>query len=129
MHRRTSTPTVPRSYGTLLSGRGQGRLTSTRSSAFTMAEHYGEQRGQGLGDQDWIAETARREWIAFHKTDAIRRNEAEKVAVRRRGARCFCVPRAKRYLDILVAIAEAVVEPGPLIYSVYPDRIKLVPLD
>lgn len=103
----------------------------------TMAEHYGEQRGQGLGDQDWIAESARLEWIAFHKDDAIRRNEAEKVAVRRTGARCFCVPRAnlmaaqaaQRYLDNLVAIAKAAVEPGPFIYSVYPNEIRLVPLD
>jgi len=36
---------------------------------------------------------------------------------------------AQRYLDNLVAIAKAAVEPGPFIYSVYPDKIKLVPLD
>jgi len=43
-----------------------------------MAEHYGEQQAQSLDDQAWIAETARLGWIAFHKDDAIRRNEAEK---------------------------------------------------
>jgi hypothetical protein len=102
-----------------------------------MAEHYGEQQGQGLGDQDWIAETARLDWIAFHKDDAIRRNEAEKDAVRRTGARLFCVPRAdltaaqavQRYLDNLAAIARAATLAGPFIYSVYPDEIRSVPLD
>jgi len=103
----------------------------------TMAEHYGEQQAQSLDDQAWIAETARLGWIAFHKDDAIRRNEAEKNAVRRSGARCFCVPRAdltapqavRRYLDNLAAIARAVGASGPFIYSVYPDGIRQIPLD
>jgi len=102
-----------------------------------MAEHYGEQQAQSLDDQAWIAETARLGWIAFHKDDAIRRNEAEKNAVRRSGARCFCVPRAdltapqavRRYLDNLAAIARAVGASGPFIYSVYPDGIRQIPLD
>lgn len=60
----------------------------------TMAEHYGEKLGQQTADTDWIHEIASRNWIAFHKDDAIRRNEAEKRAVLTSGARLFCLPNA-----------------------------------
>ncbi len=53
------------------------------------------------------------------------------------GARLFCVPRAditaeqlaQRYLGNLRAIARAALQPGPYIYGVYPNEIKLLPLD
>ncbi|ORA40576.1 MULTISPECIES: PIN-like domain-containing protein [Mycobacterium avium complex (MAC)] len=41
----------------------------------TMREHYGETRAQTVADNEWIALTAQRGWIAFHKDDNIRRNE------------------------------------------------------
>jgi PIN like domain len=103
----------------------------------TMAEHYGEARAQGLADVEWIAETSRLGWIAFHEDPSIRRNTAERQAVIAHRARCLCIPRgditaaqaAQRYLHNLVAIAEAAGEPGPFIYGVYPDRIKRLAID
>lgn len=101
-----------------------------------MAEHYGEQAGQRLADEDWIADTARLGWIAFHKDDRIRRNVAKKRAVRMAGARLFCVPSAnlkafdlaQRYIDNLPAIVRAAALPGPYVYSVYMARIVRIDL-
>jgi hypothetical protein len=103
----------------------------------TMREHYGEQLGQATSDPDWIALTAERGWIAFNKDDAIRRNDLERGAVLRHGARLFCVPRADitapqlaaRYLNNLAAIARVAQQRGPYIYGVYPTEIKAVPLE
>ena len=97
-----------------------------------MREHYGEQLGQATSDPDWIALTAERGWIAFNKDDAIRRNDLERRAVLRHGARLFCVPRADitaeqlavRYLTNLAAITRVAQERGPYIYCVYPPRSK-----
>jgi len=38
----------------------------------TMREPYGEIRAQAVTDHEWIALTAQRGWIAFHKDDSIR---------------------------------------------------------
>jgi hypothetical protein len=97
----------------------------------TMREHYGEARAQAVTDHEWIALTAQRDWIAFHKDDNIRRNEVERQTVVDTGARMFCVPRAdltasdlaRRYIDNLAAIARAAQLAGPSIYLVYHDRI------
>lgn len=106
-------------------------LCSHGISLTTMREHYGERRAQTVADHEWITLTAQRGWIAFHKDDNIRRNEAERKTVIRTGARMFCVPRAdltagdcaRRYLDNLAAIAHAAESPGPFIYLVYHSRI------
>jgi hypothetical protein len=82
-------------------------------------------------DHEWIALTAQRGWIAFHKDDNIRRNEVERQTVIDTGARMFCVPRAdltandlaRRYTDNMAAIARAAELSGPFIYLVYHDRI------
>jgi hypothetical protein len=60
----------------------------------TMREHYGEAQAQQVTDVEWIALTAQRGWIGFHKDAEIRRNEVERRAVLDTGARMFCVPRA-----------------------------------
>jgi hypothetical protein len=98
----------------------------------TMREHYGEIRAQAVTDHEWIALTAQRGWIAFHKDDSIRRNEVERQTVVDTGARMFCVPRADltasdlagRYIDNLAAITRAAESAGPFIYLVYNDRIE-----
>ncbi len=98
----------------------------------TMREHYGEMAGQRVADVAWIALTAERGWIGFHKDDKIRRNEVERQAVVASGARMFCIPRADitaddaaaRYLDNLEAICAATAEDGPFIYSVQPRKIE-----
>lgn len=98
----------------------------------TMREHYEETRAQTVTDHEWIAFTAQRGWIAFHKDNAIRRNEIERQTVIDTGARMFCVPRAdltasdlaRRYTDNLSAITRAAECAGPFIYLVYHDRIS-----
>ncbi|GAA1885476.1 hypothetical protein [Lapillicoccus jejuensis] len=102
----------------------------------TMREHYGESLAQATADPDWIALTAERGWIGFHKDAAIRRNDLERAAVRSTGARLFCVPRADitadelaaRYLNNIAAIVRAAQQPGPYIYGVYTDEIRSLPL-
>jgi hypothetical protein len=97
----------------------------------TMRDHYGEAQAQRVADVDWIALTAQRGWIGFHKDAEIRRNEVERRAVLDTGARMFCVPRADitaadvaaRFIQNLGAIVAAVQEPGPYIYSVQTNRI------
>ena len=107
-------------------------LRATGIVLTTMREHYGETQAQTVTDHEWIALTAERGWIAFHKDDNIRRNEVERQTVIDTGARMFCVPRAdltasdlaRRYIDNLAAITRAATESaGPCIYLVYPDRI------
>jgi hypothetical protein len=89
----------------------------------TMREHYGEVEAQRIADVEWIALTAERGWIGFHKDAEIRRNEVERKAVVETKARMFCVPRADvtaadlaaRYVTNLPAIAAAAQAPGPYI--------------
>lgn len=91
------------------------QLRAVGVSLTTMREHYGEAASQGIADQEWITLTARRRWIAFHKDDNIRRNEAERRTVIDTGARMFCVPRADitahelalRFTNNLAAIVKA----------------------
>lgn len=112
------------------------RLRAAGVRLTTMREHYGEKLGQATDDPDWIALTAERGWIGFHKDAAIRRNERERRSVVTHAARLFCVPRADitaeqlaaRYLDNLAAIARATQQSGPYIYGVYPSEIKRLTL-
>ena len=97
----------------------------------TMREHYGEFEAQRTADTTWIELTAERGWIAFHKDANIRRNRAERHAVQVSGARMFCVPKAdltaaalvERFVVNAEAIADAVQDVGPFIYSVQPRQI------
>ncbi|SON59138.1 Putative ribonuclease VapC45 [Mycobacterium simulans] len=92
-----------------------------------MREHYGEQRAQGVSDHEWIALTAERGWIGFHKDDNIRRNQLERQTVLDIGARLFCVPRvdllaedaAARFITNVAAISRAARSPG---HSSIPSR-------
>lgn len=52
----------------------------------TKREHYGESLAQATADPYWIALTASRGWIGFHKDAAIRRNDLERASVVRHGA-------------------------------------------
>ena len=56
-----------------------------------MREHYGEHQAQRVQDVDWIALTAQRNWISFHKDENIRRNQVERQTVIQVGARMFCI--------------------------------------
>jgi hypothetical protein len=96
-----------------------------------MREYYGEAQAQRVTDFEWIALTAQRGWIGFHKDAKIRRNEVERRAVLDTGARMFCLPRADitaadaaaRFIRNLSAIVAAAQGHGPYIYSVQQNRI------
>lgn len=102
----------------------------------TLAEHYGMPQDEAVEDVTWLAETARRGWVALGKDERIRRRPAEKAAVRRNRARCFYFTRgdlrAEDYVERVQANAEnitrACVEPGPFIYVIHPHRIERMAL-
>lgn len=98
----------------------------------TLAEHYGIPRDEEVDDVTWLADTAGRGWVALGKDARIRRQPAEKAAVRRHGARCFSFTRGdlpaevyvERILANLDAITGACTEVGPFIYVRHPNRIE-----
>lgn len=102
----------------------------------TLAEHYGVPADEQVADVTWIAESARRGWIAFMKDFAIKRRPAEIQAILENGARCFCLPNAnlraaamaQRYIDNLERIARASERSGPFLYTVRVDRLVSVGL-
>lgn len=95
-------------------------LRAAGAELVTLAEHYGVPADEQLADM-WIAEPARRGWIAFMKDFAIKRRPAEAQAILESGARCFCLPNAnlraaamaQRYIDSLERIVRASERPGP----------------
>lgn len=102
----------------------------------TLAEHYGVPADEQVADVTWIAESARRGWVAFMKDFAIKRRPAEIQAILDNGARCFCLPNAnlraaamaQRYIDNIERIGRASVRPGPFLYTVQVDRLVAVRL-
>jgi hypothetical protein len=97
----------------------------------TLAEHYGVPADERVADVTWIAESARRGWIAFMKDFAIKRRPAKVQAILESGARCFCLPNAnlraaamaQRYIDNLERIVRASERPDPFLYTVQVDRL------
>jgi hypothetical protein len=102
----------------------------------TLAEHYGVPADEQVADVTWIAESARRGWIAFMKDFAIKRRPAEIQAILDNGARCFCLSNAnlraaemaQRYIDNLERIGRASARPGPFLYTVQMKRLVPVRL-
>ena len=102
----------------------------------TLAEHYSVPADEQVADVTWIAESARRGWIAFMKDFAIKRRPAEIRAILENGARCFCLPNAnlraaemaQRYIDNLERIGRACARPGPFLYTVQVNRLVSVRL-
>lgn len=86
----------------------------------TLAEHYGMPADETVEDTTWIVDSARRGWVAFMKDERIRRRPAEREALHRSAARCFCMANgnlksaamAERYLANLPAIVRACARPG-----------------
>lgn len=107
-------------------------LRAAGLEVITLAEHYGMPEDEGVEDHVWLRDTAAMGWIALGKDSRIRRNPAERQAIRSAGARCFYIPRAdlsfdencKRVLGNLPAISRACIDPGPFVYALHPTRIK-----
>ena len=81
----------------------------------TLAEHYGMPADETVEDTTWRRETAALGWACVMKDEKIRRRPAEKLALRRNGARVFYFTRgdltaeqmAERIMVNIEAIAEA----------------------
>lgn len=100
----------------------------------TMADIYGEDWGQRLDDEVWLADIADAGMVALFKDDAIRRRPAQIAAVEAGSLRCFCLTNAglkgaiqvEWFLTNLSRIRRAAHKPGPYVYGVYADRIGLL---
>lgn len=98
----------------------------------TMAEVYGEQVGQGLPDETWLADIGARGWIVLSKDERIRQRPAEVAAVRRHAVRMFCLTnagltgarQAERFAGNADAMLRHATAPGPWIYGVYESGVR-----
>ena len=115
----------------------QALLRAGGVALITLAERYGVPADEAVEDTTWIAESAQHRWVAFMKDERIRRRPAEREAIHRNGARCFCLANgnlrseemAQRYLNNLGPIARASAAPGPFLYAVHADRIERLAID
>lgn len=97
-----------------------------------MAEVYGEEVGQSLADETWLADAGRRGWIVLMKDDRIRYRPAELEALIGHGVRAFCLTNAnlrgveqvQRVLTSLDRILDAAQAPGPYVYGIYADGLR-----
>jgi hypothetical protein len=70
-----------------------GLLRAAGLRLITLAEHYGIPADEIVADTTWLAEVGRRGWVALMKDENIRRNDAERMAVKQYAVRCFCLTR------------------------------------
>jgi len=102
----------------------------------TLAERYGIPNDEQVADEQWLSDAGHRGQAAFMKDRRIRYNTAEKAAIVKHSARCFCLTRgdltaqamATRFLDNLERIEAACAEAGPLVYAVHEKRIERLDL-
>jgi hypothetical protein len=66
-----------------------GLLRAQGLTLVTLAEHYGMPADETIEDTTWLRDTAALGWACVMKDERIRRRAAEKLAVRRHGARVF----------------------------------------
>lgn len=98
----------------------------------TMAEVYGEQIGQALADETWLADAGKNDWIVLMKDDRIRYRPAELDALVEHGVRAFCLTaanlrgadQAARIVANLDAIIGMASEPGPFVVGVYANGLR-----
>lgn len=98
----------------------------------TMADVYGERIGQGLPDEEWLADAGRRGWVVLMKDAKVRYRPSQLDAISAFGVRAFCLAnanlrgseQAQRFITNLPRIARIADEPGPYIYGVYADGLK-----
>lgn len=95
-----------------------GLLRAAGLRLVTLAEHYGIPADETVADTAWLAEVGQRGWVALMKDENIRRNRAERLAVKQhavagvpKGTPCAatCTPRGK--------VGELPSDPGVLGWS------------
>lgn len=103
-----------------------------------MADVYGERIGQDLDDEEWLRDAGGRGWVVLMKDTKIRYRPAELQALADQKVRAFCLTKgnlsgreqAERFTSNLSHICRVAQTPGPYIYGVYADRVKLIwPVD
>lgn len=109
-------------------------LRAAGAVVYTMADVYGERIGQGLNDEEWIGDAGRRGWIVLMKDAKVRYRPSERQALVEHGVRAFCLTnanlrgaeQAERFVTNLARIIRAAERPGPYIYGVYSDGVRLL---
>jgi hypothetical protein len=109
-------------------------LRAAGAVAYAMADVYGERIGQALQDEEWIAEAGRRGWIVLMKDAKVRYRPAERQALVDHGVRAFCltnanlrgIEQATRLVANLSRIIRVAERPGPYIYGVYANELRLL---
>lgn len=100
----------------------------------TLASVYGEQVGQQVTDERWLRDAGANDWVVLMKDDAIRRRPAEREALIDAGVRAFCLTNAQlrateqteRFISNRHRIVQQARKPGPYIYGVYEDGVRLL---
>ncbi len=100
----------------------------------TLTSVYGEERGQTVHDEEWLALAGARGWAVLMKDDSIRRRPAELAALRAAEVKAFCVTNAnlsgEEQARRLVAHRHRIVQrcrrPGPFVYGVYDRGVRLL---
>jgi hypothetical protein len=101
-------------------------------AVLSMADVYGEAKGQQLRDEVWLRDAGRQGWVILTKDDAIRRRPAERDALIAAGARVFCLTnrhlraaeQLERFLGNRHRILRQARQPGPYIYGVYESGLR-----
>src|SRR5690606_15331596 len=100
----------------------------------TLASVYGEERGQGVRDEEWLSLVGERGWAVLMKDDSIRRRPAELAALCHARAKAFCVTNASLTGDELARrlvvhrnrIIQRCRRDGPFVYGVYESGLRLL---
>jgi len=64
-----------------------GLLRAAGLRLVTLAEHFGTPADEKVADTTWLAEVGQRGWVALMKDENIRRNRAERMAVKQYAVR------------------------------------------
>lgn len=99
----------------------------------THIEVYGD-HDQAIEDVEWLELCGSRGWSVLTKDRRIRYRPAEIAAIRRHRVRAFALAsgslrapdQAAHFLANEAAITLASIEPGPIIYAVFADRIERI---
>jgi hypothetical protein len=109
-------------------------LRAVGLTVHSMADVYSERPGQLLADEVWLRDAGRNDWIVLTKDDAIRRRPAERDALTDAAVRVFCLTnrnlRAKeqtaRFVSNRHRILQRARKPGPYVYGVYENQLRLL---
>lgn len=99
----------------------------------TLADIWGEQGAQKIGDIEWIEYSARQGMIALAKDEKVRYYKPEREAIEQNGARIVSYPNANLPVREYVERAQAhrtdiealLAEPGPFLAKIYSDRVEV----